>query len=820
MPLSAKTEPALQELAGRLASRLEADPELDPTDLAYSLATTRSAFSQRAVILGAEREQVLASLAALAEGREVPGLLRGLAPSTQRPVFLFAGQGSQHPRMAAELLESSPLFAAHIDECEAALSPFVEWSLTEVLADPRGKWLGRIDVVQPALFAVMVSLAKLWRHFGVTPAVVAGHSQGEIAAAHIAGALSLEQAARVIALRSRAMAKIAGEGGMLSVSAPASEISARLEPYGERVSVAAINGPASLILSGDPEALGELSSAFEAEGLRAQSIAVDYAAHSAQIEALREELLEAFAPIEPQSSQIPLHSTVTGEAIDTATMDAEYWYANLRQTVLFEPVTRGLLEAGHRVLIEVSPHPVFALALQETVESTLTDPAQATVLETLRREEGGPERFVLSLAAAHTAGAALDWEALFKGRSPRRVALPTYPFQRQRYWLAGAGGAADAGAMGLTDPEHPLLGAEIADPAGEGFSLTGSLSTEAHPWLKDHAAADTVLLPGTAFVELCLQAAEKVGSAGLKELTLQAPLILPDQGSTAIQVKVSEPDEQSGEREISIYSRPQGSLQEEGAPQWIAHASGTLRRQEEPAPPKTLAGPWPPEGAQPIAVDDLYERLADIGLQYGPAFQGLHAAYQDGEQIYAEVSLAPEQREAAQAFAIHPALLDAAFHAAALAALEGGDGDLRLPFAWGEVSVHSPGARELRVRVSTNGAEEICLEAFDAEGVEVARVGSLLARPVSREALRAPRSAEGLLALTWSEVALGGDRPPSIAVFAGPELPAAKRYGSPAELAPRSRPAPRPRRWCSLPPSAPRAPCPRPPSRPATAPWP
>jgi acyl transferase domain-containing protein/acyl carrier protein len=780
--LSAKTEPALKEVAGRLASQLEEEPELDPTDLAYSLATTRSAFSERAVILGSEREQILTSLAALADGKEAPGLIRGLAPSLQHPVFLFPGQGSQWQGMAAELAQASPVFAGFLSECEVALSPHLDFSLGEVLRDTEGAAsIERIEVVQPALFAVMVSLAKLWRHFGVSPAAVVGHSQGEIAAAHIAGGLSLDQAARLAALRSQIIAGIAGKGALVSIAMGAKELDSLLARWEGAIEVAALNSPSSTVLSGDRKSLDQLLAHCESEGLRAREIPGTIASHSAYVEELRDQVLEAFADLSPQSGQIPLHSTVSGEVIDTATMDAEYWYSNLRQTVLFEPVTRGLLEAGHRVLIEVSPHPVFALALEETVESTLTDPNQASVLETLRREEGGPERFQLSLARAHTAGAALDWEALLKGKDPKRVPLPTYPFQRQRYWWVASNGAANAAAMGLVDPEHPLLGAAIADPTGEGFLLTGRISTETHPWLKDHAAADTVLLPGTAFVEFCLQAAEKVGAAGLKELTLQAPLILPDQGAAAIQVKVGEPDEQSGEREISIYSHLQDSLPEEESPPWVTHATGTLCRQEELTAPKALVGPWPPEGAQPIEIEDLYERLTDIGLQYGPAFQGLSAAYQEGEEIYAEISLASDQREAAQDFAIHPALLDAAFHAGVLGALASGEESLRLPFAWRDVSVHSPGASELRVKVSLN-EEEICLEAFDAEGVEVARVGSLVARPISPEVLQGSRSGDGLFAIAWSEVALESESSPSIAALAGPELPGVDRYGSVDEL--------------------------------------
>ena len=784
LPLSAKTEPALREVAGRLASRLELDPELDPADLAYSLATTRSAFSERAVILGEEREQVLASLAALADGREAPEVARGLAPSPQRPVFFFPGQGSQWQGMASELATASPLFAGFLEECEAALSPHLDFPLAPVLRGDEGAAsLDRIEVVQPALFAVMVSLARLWRHFGVMPSVVVGHSQGEIAAAHVAGGLSLAEAAKLAALRSRIISRIAGKGALVSIAMSAAEVEPLIARWQGAIEVAALNSPTATVLSGDRESVDELLAHCESEELRAREIPGTVASHSAYVEELREEMLETFADLSPQSGQIPLHSTVTGGPIDTASMDAEYWYSNLRQTVLFEPVTRGLLEAGHRVMIEISPHPVFALALAETVEDTLTDPKQASVLETLRREEGGPERFALSLAGAHATGVALDWEALFEGRAPKRVPLPTYPFQRQRYWLAASAGTLDAAAMGLAELEHPLLGAEIADPEGEGFVLTGRISTEAQPWLKDHAAAGAVLLPGTAFVELCLQAAERAGAGGLAELTLQAPLILAGQGATAIHVKVGDPDEESGEREISIYSHPQGRPQEEEGPQWVTHATGTLSGREEPGAPGVLSGPWPPQGAQPIALDGLYDRLDDIGLQYGPAFQGLSAAYRDGEAIYAEISLAPEQHEAAQAFAIHPALLDAALHAGVLGALDAGEASLRLPFSWRDVSLRSTGACELRVKISTNGdGEEICLEAFDAQGVEVARVGSLIARPVSPEALRGARPSDGLLTVAWSEVTPEAEPPASIAVLAGPELEGAARCDSVAEL--------------------------------------
>jgi acyl transferase domain-containing protein/D-arabinose 1-dehydrogenase-like Zn-dependent alcohol dehydrogenase/acyl carrier protein len=754
LPLAAKAESALAEAAGRLAAHLQRNPELDPTDVANFLATTRTAFEQRAVVLGKDRGELVEALKALAEGKDTPSVARGHARTEQRPVFLFPGQGAQAQGMALGLIESSPAFAKHMAACEQALAPHVDWSLTEVLADEDAKWLDRLDIVQPALFAVMVSLAKLWRECGVEPAAVVGHSQGEIAAAHIAGALSLEDAALIVAERGKAMAKIAGKGGMLSVSLTPGQLTPYTEQLGERVSLAAINGPASLVLSGDPEALDEVEAACEGDEVRAKRIAVDYAAHSSQIEALEEELLEAFAPISPQSAEIPMHSTVSGEQIDTAELGPEYWYRNLRQTVLLEPVLRSLLDSGKRAFVEIGPHPVLSFGAEETIEAALEDPTEAILLSTLRRGESEVERFALSLAQAHVRGVAVDWRAFFKSTGAKRVALPTYPFQRERYWIDSATGAADAGAIGLTAANHPLLGASVELAGGEGgdLLLTGRLSLATHPWLADHAVAGAVLLPGTAFVELALRAGEQVGAETVEELTLQAPLVLPETSAVAMQVALASPDEQ-GRREISIYSRPEGAAKGEptGAQGWTCHATGALS--EQPAATVEPLGAWPPEGAEPVEVAYLYDRLAEHGLEYGPAFQGLTAAWKEGEQIYAEASLSEEFAEDAERFGIHPALLDSALHGIGLAG--SGPTELRLPFSWGGVSLQAQGARELRVRIVPGTGGEVSLALADGAGVPLATVDSLVTRPLDPAQLQSAGSRqEGLLGLEWIEAPL------------------------------------------------------------------
>ncbi|MFD5698885.1 type I polyketide synthase, partial [Streptomyces lasiicapitis] len=428
----------LRAQAGRLREFVAERPELSAADVALSLVSSRSVFEHRGVVTGAGREELLARLGALAGDEVASGVTRGVADVRGRSVFVFPGQGAQWAGMAVGLLESSPVFADAIGECETALSAYVDWSLTDVLRGVEGApGFDRVDVVQPVLFAVMVSLAKLWRSVGVEPDAVMGHSQGEIAAACVAGALSLEDAAKVVTLRSQAIAAgLAGRGGMVSVGLPVDQARERIAAWNGAISVAAVNGPGSVVVSGDAGALDEMVSQLEGEEIRVRRVPVDYASHSAHVEEIREELLRALADLRPRTSQVPFYSTVFGELVDTAGLDAEYWYRNLRQTVELEATTRTLLGSGHGVFVEVSPHPVLTLPVQQTVEAA---EAQAVVIGTLRRDEGGAERFLASAAEVFARGVKVDWAVTLEGRGGRRVELPTYAFQRERYWLDGFG---------------------------------------------------------------------------------------------------------------------------------------------------------------------------------------------------------------------------------------------------------------------------------------------------------------------------------------------------------------------------------------------
>jgi pimaricinolide synthase PimS2 len=446
--LSAKTATALRAQAQRLRTFLDGRPELGIAEVGRTLAA-RSALDSRAVVVGTGRGELMSGLTAVADGRNNPG-----APGDPgKVVFVFPGQGSQWPGMALELVESSPVFAERLAECAAALAQFVDWSLVEVLRDEAA--LERVDIVQPALWAVMVSLARLWRSHGVEPSATVGHSQGEIAAAVVAGGLSLVDGARIVALRSKALSALAGNGGMVSVARSVEE----LGPLGDGLSVAAVNGPQSVVVSGDPDRLAELVARCAADGVRARRIPVDYASHGEHVEAIRDELAEVLAPVAPRSSDIPFYSAVTGAPLDTAMLDGGYWYRNLRETVRFEQATRALVADGHRTFIEASAHPVLTAAISQTEPD-------AVVVGSLRRGEGGMTRLLTSLGEAFAGGVPVDWTTVFPGARP--VDLPTYPFQRQRYWLEQATVDHSAGSWRYRVDWRPL---PDAAPAWSGTWL-------------------------------------------------------------------------------------------------------------------------------------------------------------------------------------------------------------------------------------------------------------------------------------------------------------------------------------------------------------
>ena len=748
--VSAKSATALQSQAARLAAHVRADGDLDIADVAWTLAG-RSNFEHRAVVVGGDRDRLLAGFDELAGDGLAGSVIRGTAAPATKTVFVFPGQGSQWLGMGIELLDTAPVFAQQIDACAAAFAEFVDWSLTDVLRGaPGAPGMDRVDVVQPVLFAVMVSLAELWKSVGVRPDAVIGHSQGEIAAAYVAGALSLRDAARVVTLRSKLLRSLTGPGGMLSIACSTERARELLAPYGSRVSIAAVNGRSAVVVSGDVTALDELVGFCADLELRTRRIDVDYASHSVEVEAIHGELAEALAGIEPQSSRTAFFSTVTGNRLDTAGLDAEYWYRNIRQTVQFDQAVRSACEHGYRTFIESSPHPALIAGIEDTANDCGPGDTEAIVVPTLGREDGGLERFLTSAATAFIGGVNVDWRGLLGGAG--FVELPTYAFDRRRFWLSGESVVADAGGLGLGTSGHPLLSAVVELPGSGGVVLTGRLSPSLQGWLADHAVSGALVFPGTGFVELAIRAGDEVGCPTVDELTLQAPLMLPAKdsgsGSVAVQVVVG-PAEESGQRSVSIFSRP------DAGSGWVCHAEGTLSTGS--VEPSADLSVWPPAGAVAADLADGYEQLAARGYGYGPAFQGLTATWVRGDEVFAEVRL-PEAAGGVNGFGVHPALLDAAMHALVITdQIAGHSGEVMLPFSWQGVSLHAAGASAVRARItaasSSSASKAVSIELADGLGLPVLSVRAMVARPVSEQQLRAAVSSAGpdrLFEVVWS----------------------------------------------------------------------
>jgi polyketide synthase 7 len=742
--LSARSAEALAGQAQRLLTRVQADPQLGVADVGWSLVSTRSVFEHRAVVVG-DRDELMVGLAGLAAGEPSANVVVGRAQTVGKTVFVFPGQGSQWIGMGAELLDTAPVFAEQLNRCDKALGEHVEWSLIDVIRGAAGApGLDRVDVVQPVLWAMMVSLAELWRSAGVHPDAVIGHSQGEIAAAYVAGALSLEDAARVVALRSRLLVQLSGAGGMVSLACGLARARELLAPSRDRLNIAAVNGVSAIVVSGEVDALEELMRRCESAEVRARRIDVDYASHSAQVDAIRESLAQALSGIEPRSSAVTFFSTVTGEPMDTVSLDADYWYRSIRQTVQFEQAVRTASDSGHGVFIESSPHPVLIAGIEDTVADR--NLADAIVIPSLGRDDGGLDRFWLSAGQAHVAGVPVDWHSLFPGG--HRVELPTYAFQGRRFWLPPLGiGGSDLGGLGLAGAEHGLLGAVVQRPDSGAVVLTGRLSLAAQPWLADHAVAGVVLFPGAGFVELALRAGDEVGCAVVDELTLSAPLLLPASDGVQVQVVVGAAG-RSGRRAVSVYSR---GMQPDS--EWALHAEGALSTSA--GNPAADLSVWPPVGAVAVDVADAYEQLTRRGYEYGPAFQGLHALWRLGNEVFAEVAVPEVAGVKVDSFGIHPVLVDAALHAMGVV---GDQSETMLPFSWQGVCLHAAGASRARVRIAPVGVSAVSVDLADGTGLPILSVRELVVRPVSAAQLTAgpaaPRAGGGLLEVTWSPVSL------------------------------------------------------------------
>ncbi|MEV7582805.1 SDR family NAD(P)-dependent oxidoreductase [Streptomyces erythrochromogenes] len=771
--LSAAGEPALRAQADRLYRHLtEADGD-GLADVGFSLATTRGHLRHRAVLLPEDRDELLDGLRALADG--VPGadVVRATA-AEGRTAFLFAGQGAQRARMGQELYEAFPVYAAAFDEVCAALDPHLERPLRDVVLaaedSPEGALLHRTGWTQPAVFAFEVALFRLLESWGIRPDAVLGHSVGALAAVHTAGALSLADAAELAAVRGRIMERLPSGGAMVALRASEAEAVALLAGHEELVSLAAVNGPAATVLSGDRDALAGVVAGFEAAGGKATWLRVSHAFHSPLMAPALEELRSVVARLVFKEPQLALVSDLTGRPVGADELaDPEYWVRHARHAVRFRDGVAALAELGCARFVEVGPGTDLTSMAAECLEDGGRGrPARHTLIPSLRRRLPEVTALLTAVARLHACGGGVDWAAVFADRGARRVELPTYAFQHRPYWIdrPAAAAAGDVRSAGLVAVDHPMLSACVELPDSEGLLLTGRLSLGRHPWLADHRVGGRVLLPGTGLLDLVARAAREAGCALVEELVLEAPLVVPEEGEVRLRVSVAAPDDGdgSGRRAVSVHSRPEDDADGRG---WSRHAHGTVLpdgagRTRTPDPAAEAggdwAGVWPPRGAEPVPgpVADLYSVLGAKGLGYGPVFRGVRAVWRRGPEVFAEVALPAGAGTAADGHGIHPALLDAALHPIALGGLvdgaDGDDGRTFLPYAWSGVRTYGRSGPRLRVRLAPGGANAVGIDVADDSGRAVASIGSLVLRPLPAGAPQAPAgSGDGLLWPVWEE---------------------------------------------------------------------
>ncbi|ARF53633.1 hypothetical protein B1H19_05070 [Streptomyces gilvosporeus] len=742
--LSGRSASALRAQAARLLSRLDADPGPRLTDVAYSLATGRSAFQHRAVILAADRADLLRALSALAEGHtEAPAVVAQDRARSGKLAFLFSGQGSQHLGMGRELYGRYPAFAEALDAVCAALDAHLDRPLRDVIWGEDEELLNRTAYTQTGLFAIEVALFRLLESWGMRPDQLLGHSIGEIAAAHVAGVFSLPDACALVAARGRLMQQLPPGGAMMAIRATEDEVHPHLT---QQVSLAAVNGPSSVVVSGAEDEVLALAAHFEAEGRKTTRLRVSHAFHSPLMEPMLADFRAVADGMTYAAPRIPVVSNVTGlPATAEQLCSAAYWVGHVREAVRFADGVGALREQGVTTFLELGPDGALsALAAESAADESVLAPV-------LRKNRPEAPALLTALARLHAHGTPVDWSAAFAGTGARWVDLPTYAFQHERFWPSGgAARAGDVRSAGLGSAGHPLLGAAVELAGSGGLLFTGRLSLSSHPWLADHMVLGSVLVPGTALMELVLRAADEVDCAAVDELTLAAPLVLPASGAAIqVQVWVGEPDD-AGRRPVSVHAR-------EGEGTWTLHANGVLA----PAAGAVSfdAVVWPPQGAEQLDAAGCYERFADAGFAYGPVFQGLRAAWKLGEDIYAEVAL-PDGTDGS-AYGLHPALFDAALHAALL----GGEGtdEGAVPFSWNGVTLHATGASQVRVRIRpTEGGMSIALA--DTAGAPVASVQSLIARPITAGQLQTG-DRDSLFTVGWTALHLTDEPAHSLALL-------------------------------------------------------
>ncbi|WP_341720662.1 type I polyketide synthase [Micromonospora sp. FIMYZ51] len=748
--VSARTADGLAAQAARIAADLAERPDVAVADVGSALATGRAVLEHRVVVLAGEREELRAGLSAVAERRRHPSVRRGVA-TAGRLALLFTGQGAQRAGMGRQLYELFPDYADAFDAACAELDKHLDRALKDVVFAAEGSsdtsLIGQTGYTQPALFAQELALFRLVESWGVRPDFLIGHSIGELTAAHVAGVWTLADACRIVAARGRLMQQLPTGGAMVALRTGATRAEELLAGVAGPVGLAAVNGPRSVVVSGSDAAVEEICKRCAAENVKTTRLVVSHAFHSALMEPMLQEFAAVLADVSFSAPRLPVVSNETGHLADEHIRTPEYWVRQVREPVRFAAGVATLRGAGVTRYLEIGPAPVLSALVGECLDD---DRDRVTVAAALRDDEAEVNTLLLAVARIFAAGAPVDWRSVYRWSGAREVQLPTYAFQRERYWLAADDGRQDSLPPGLGHSDHPMLRTWIAAATGGDVLCTGRLALGTHPWLADHVVLGNVVVPGTAFVEMACWVGDRTGCPVVHELNLYAPLLIDGEAATVLQVLLG-PADDSGTRRIRFYARPETSG--EGA--WTCHAEGTLGPEREADGSAARFGSWPPEPAEPVDLDGFYADLADAGLRYGPAFQGLRRAWRSADEIFAEVAIPGAAAREAARFGAHPALLDAALHALGpLASADDQPGTAYLPFSWRGVQLYGTAPQQLRVMLRRSGSEVRVL-AVAPDGSPVARIDALALRPVSAGQLRpaAATTDDALFRTDWVRLA-------------------------------------------------------------------
>ncbi|HSK64712.1 MAG TPA: type I polyketide synthase, partial [Pyrinomonadaceae bacterium] len=737
LPLSARDAGALRELAARYVERLqklESAGEEELRDLSYSASVRRAHHRERVAVVGKTAAELRAQLEAFLRDEPAPGVFSGRAGGELGVVYVFPGQGAQWWGMGRELAARYPEFRASLAECDELLWERTQaWRLLEELQ--RGPEESRldgdeIDLTQCALFALQVSLARLWTSYGVQPAAVVGHSMGEVAAAVAAGVLRLAEGVEVIYERSRLLREASGRGAMAAVELGEAEAEAAVA--GSLVSVAAVNGKRASVVSGERQAVARLIGELEARGVMVRQLRVSgLAAHSAHVAGISEELVGLLGGLRGRNSEVRLISTVSGRAVAGEEVDASYWGRNVREQVRFRAAMQELARLGQAVYVELTAHPVLGLWIREAVEET--QGKAATVVAALRREHSEQEVTLTGLAELYAAGVAVNWEALWRGRAARYVSLPAYPWQRRRYWVDESTVESQTITNRFTDIlQHPLLGKRITSPLLDDFVFESHFNVSANDLLNDHRVYGVAVVPATIYVELALAAAAEAyreKAVSLQDFVIQGPMILPENDSRTVQVVIS--PEREGMSSFRIFSRANGG------DKWNLHASGNLIRRQANVPHEHFPlASLQSRIVEPVPMEVLAARTRSGEVEYGPVFQGIKGIWSGNNEALGYIELA----EAPEAYRLHPALLDLCFQIVEAGRTDDSAGDCYLPLSVERLKCFAqPGQAVWSYAYVRPGENSETLSAdvviFDEKGSVIAEVEELRFKRATKESL-------------------------------------------------------------------------------------